>query len=208
MAIENFNEISEYFEANKDSDDVANYIKGFLTPDRVSAFLESDDGKKIIQPKLDSFATKAIQTHDEKFKLNELPKLVEAKYKELHPEADPKDNEIAALKAQFENMQKTAAREKLTNFALKTAQEKKLPSSLIRYFIGEDEETTIKNLEILEDEFKTSVNSVAEDRMKDGYKPPKSDSKAGGFTLEQIKGMSQAEMNENINDVLKALKSK
>lgn len=173
MAIENFKEVQDYIEQNKETDDVKNYIGGFITPDRVNSFFETEDGKKLLQPKLDSYATKAITSHDEKFKVNELPKLINEEMKKRFPDADPKDTELADMKAEIEKMKQETLHKDLTNKALQMAQERKLPSNLINYFVGNDEETTKTNLEALEKEFNANVQAQVEERLKGGYKPPK-----------------------------------
>lgn len=170
MAIENFNEVKQYITENMDkNEDVKNYVNGFVTDEKVKAYLGTDNGKKLMQPTLDSYFSKGLET----WKGNNLDKLVEEKYKQLHPDADPKDTEIAKLKQQFEQMQKDNARKELTNKALKIATEKKLPTSLIDFFIGQDEDSTAKNLETLEKAIQENVNKLAEERLKSGYKPPK-----------------------------------
>ena len=113
----NLDSIKTFMETNKDSEEVKSYIGGFVTPDRVNSFLESDEGKKLLQPKLDDYARKAVNSHDEKFRANELPKLVEEEYKKEHPDEDPKDTEIANLKAQFEKMQADIVHKDLVNKA-------------------------------------------------------------------------------------------
>lgn len=143
MAIENFDEIKSYFETNKDSDEVKGYVSSFINADGVSKFLETDDGKKFIQPTLDKYHSKSLKTWQD----NNLSKLVDEEVNKRFPKIDPKDKEIAELKAQFEKAQKETARDKLTNKALKVATEQKLPTDLVDYFIGDDEDTTNKNLE-------------------------------------------------------------
>lgn len=169
MTIENFNEIPAYIEANKDSDDIKKYISGLITPDRVESFLNNDEGKKILKPKLESYFNNNLKTWQDQ----NLAGLVDTKVKELYPEADPKDTKIKELEDKFEKMQKDSQKKELTNKALKLAQEKKLPPELVDYFIGKDEETTKINLEALEKVFTEKVNLVAEERLKGGYKPPK-----------------------------------
>ncbi|WP_281487138.1 DUF4355 domain-containing protein [Lysinibacillus sphaericus] len=53
--------------------------------------------------------------------------------------------QLRDLKAQFEQSQKEAAREKLVNPALSTATEKSLPSKLVGFFVGDDAEKTTTN---------------------------------------------------------------
>jgi hypothetical protein len=169
MAVENFKEITDYFEANKDSEDVKNYVGGLVTPDRVENFLNTDDGKKLLQPKLDTNFNKGLDT----WKTNNLKKLIDDAVTKSNPQETAEQKQIRELTERINKSEKEKAHETLRNKALKMATDKKLPSELVDYFIGEDEETTTKNLESLENVLNTKVNALAEERLKGGYKPPK-----------------------------------
>jgi len=145
MPIENFDEIKTYFEANKDAEDVKGYVGGFVTPDRVTSFLESEEGKKILQPRLDTYHSKGLET----WKTNNVSKLVDEEVKKRFPGADPKDVELKKLQAQLDKMQSDSARKDLTNKTLKQFQDKKLPSELVDFVIGQDEDATNKNIELV-----------------------------------------------------------
>ena len=169
MAIENFDEVINYFEQNKDSDEVKNYVGGFISPDRVENFLNTDDGKKLLQPKLDKYHTKGLET----FKVQTLPKLVDEQFKKLHPDADPKDSRIAELEAKFEAAQMESTRKDLKNSALKIATDKKLPIDLVDYFLGQDEDTTISNLNKLSEIFSKHDEEIKSEFAKgNSYTPP------------------------------------
>ena len=164
----NFNEAVEAFEGFKDTEDFENYVGGFVTADRVSKFLETEDGKKFIQPTLDKYHNKGLESwkQGEEFK-----SLVDAKIKELYPDADPKDTEIAKLKAEFEALKAESVRKDLTNKALTIATEKGLPVDLVNFFVGEDEAATTKNLETLETAFSAAVEKVVTERLGKSHKP-------------------------------------
>ncbi|NFM19247.1 DUF4355 domain-containing protein, partial [Clostridium sporogenes] len=109
----------------------------------------------------------------ETWKSNNLESLVNEKIKELYPEEDPKDNELKKLKQEMENMKKETLKKELTNKALKIATEKGLPTELVDYFIGQDEESTNKNLETLEKVFTGKLETTVKERLKDNsYTPP------------------------------------
>lgn len=171
MAIENFEEVQKYITDNMDKDEkIKNYIGGFITPDRVNGFLETDEGKKLLQPKLDTYHTKGLKTWQDK----NLNSLVDAEVKKRFPDADPKDVELKKLQAQLDQMQKETLHKDLTNKALKVATEKKLPSDLIDYFIGADEETTNKNLEKFIATMSAHDEAIKTEFAKGGsYIPPK-----------------------------------
>jgi len=73
----------------------------------------------------------------ETWKANNLDGLVAAKVKELHPDADPKDIALNKLQAQLDKMQSDSSRKDLTNKTLKQFQDKKLPTDLVDFFIGQ-----------------------------------------------------------------------
>lgn len=163
-------EIKAYFEANKDNEDVKNYLGGLnpVTPDRVNEFLGTEDGKRLLQPKLDTYHSKGLET----WKTNNLDALVTAKVKELHPDTDPKDKALADMNSEIEKMKSEGLRKELTNKALKIAQEKKLPLELVDYLIGADEASTVGNLTSLEQVFSTHIEAVVTERLKGTYAPP------------------------------------
>jgi len=172
MAIENFNEVKAYFEANKDNEDVKGYIGGFVTPDRVNDFLNTEDGKKTLQPKLDSYHSKSLES----WKTNNIAKLVDEEVKKRFPDADPKDVELKKLKEDFEKMKQDALKKDLTNKALKIAQEKKLPTDLIDFFIGNDDDTTTANLEKLIATMAAHDEAIKTEFAKgNSYTPPNGD---------------------------------
>lgn len=177
MPAENIAEVQAFIEANKDSDEVKNYIGGFVTPDRVTAYLDGNDGKKLLQPKLDAYATKSIATHDEKFKANELPKLISEAVAKANPQETPEQKKIRELEERINQSDSAKAKSELTTKALKIMQDKKLPTNLVEYFIGKDEATTIANLSALEQVFNTCIENLVAERLGKGYQPPVSGAK-------------------------------
>lgn len=164
-----FNEIVEALKGFDGTDEFESYIGGHVTADRVSKYLDTEDGKKLIQPILDKYHTKGLET----WKNNNLESLVDAKVKELYPEADPKDKEVAALKAELEKMKSESLKKDLTNKALTFANEKGLPVDLVDFFIGADEESTNKNMATFEKIYTGAVSKGIQDGLKgSNYIPP------------------------------------
>lgn len=144
MPIENFEEVKQYIQDNLDKDEnIKNYVSGFVTQDRVSNFLSTDDGKRFLQPTLDQYHSKSLKSYLD----NNLDKLYKERYAKEHPNADPKDQAIAEMKAELERFKADGLRKERVNSALKFAQEKNLPTDLVDFFIGNDDESTTANLE-------------------------------------------------------------
>lgn len=199
MAIENINEIQTYLTTNAEVPEVKTYLDSFKVQPTLEVFkskLNDADFKSFIDSEKDKHSSKSLET----WKTNNLSKLIDDKVKELYPQADPKDTELAKLKQQLDQMQKETTRKDLTNKALKIAQEKKLPSDLIDYFIGQDEETTTKNLEALEKVFNAQVQKAVETRLPNGYKPPLGDKTNTTLTKEQFNKLGYQERMKLFND--------
>ncbi len=198
-------EVKKFIDENKDDKEVQNYIRGFITADRVENFLNGEDGKKVLQPRMDKYFTKGLDT----WKENNLPKLVDEKIKELYPEEDPKDLELKKLRQEMEEMKREAELEKLRNQALKIATEKNLPTDMVDFFIGENEETTLNNLEIFEKTFTENLESKVKERLKDNsYTPPSGESTASKnpYLKETWSLTEQAELESKDPDKAKQLR--
>ena len=169
MAIENLAEVSAYLDTNKDLPEVKGYIGGFITTDRVNNFLEGEDGKKLLQPKLDVYHNKSLES----WKTNNLDKIYKDRFIIENPGADPKDIKYQELENRFNLAEQGRLKETLTNKALKLAQEKKLPIELIDFVIGSDESSTIKNIDMLSAIFLTHDEALKTELLKGNtYVPP------------------------------------
>lgn len=167
-----FEELLKELKQFENTDEYKNFISGLVNDERVTAYLETDSGKKLMQPKLDSYFSKGLET----WKTNNLDKLVDEKIKELNPEADPKDLQIAKIQKELDDMRAESARKTLKNQALIYANKKGLPVDLLDFFIGKDEKATNANLVKFEKAFTDSVGSAVEKKLKDSsYVPPESD---------------------------------
>lgn len=160
-------DVQEFIEQNKDNDDVKNYIGGFITPDRINGFLDSEDGKKLIQPKIDSNFTKGLET----WKNNNLQKLIDEAVTKANPAETKEQKQIRELTERLNQKEVEEKKQMLLNKGLLKADEMKLPKEVVSYFLGEDEESTNSNLETLSNIFNSHVENIVKQRLGEGYKP-------------------------------------
>ncbi|MEH6957225.1 DUF4355 domain-containing protein [Neobacillus drentensis] len=182
----NLEEIKKFFEEQKDNEDVKSYLQGFsqVTPDGVQAYLDSEDGKKLLQPRLDSYFTKGLDT----WKSNNLKKLVDEELKKQNPPSNPLEKELQDLKREL-------LLKDLKAKAKDIASEQKLPVKLVDYFVGEDEEQTLTNLKTLQEVFDTHINERVQEQLKSGgINPPKDNTPPVSITKEQLKGMTSEDI--------------
>lgn len=170
--------------------------QGFqITLDAVQKFVnENEEARNWLQSLTDSRVTEAIKTYEKKT----LPKKVEEEIAKRFPPETEEQKQLRELKQKLEQIEQEKIRETLRNKALSVATEKQLPTKLVDFFIGQDEETTMKNLAVLEEVFSAAVQQAVEARFKDGGRNPKpSNPDNQPLTREQIEKMSLDEINKN-----------
>jgi multidrug efflux pump subunit AcrB len=191
----NLEQVQQFLETNKENENVSNYLQELskVTADGVNAFIETDEGKKLLQPKLDSYMTKGLDS----WKKNNLQKIIDEAVAKANPSETPEQKEIRELKEKFANIEREKVRESLKNKALTVAGDKKIPTSLIDFLIGQDEEGTLANLGQFETAMNDYVKAQVEDRLKGSYTPPGGGGGTPpGITKEQFSKMNYKEKME------------
>jgi hypothetical protein len=199
--------VKQFIEANGTTEEVKAYLQGLnpMSVEGVEQYIQTNkEATSWFDSSVDKRSAKSLET----WKSNNLEGLITDEIKKRFPAKDEKEIEMEKLRAEVENMKLDKQRERLTSQAIKIASEKKLPLSLVDFFIGTDESTTTANLASLEQSLQLAVQQQVEQRLKgDGYTPP-ADSTGKTFTLDAIKGMSQDEINKNWDQVKQVLQNK
>lgn len=159
-------ELKQYLESNKDNSDVQAVLNEFKTvsEEDVRSYLDTDEGKRFIQPTLDRYHNKSLQT----WKDNNLQNLVEDEVAKRNPQETEEQKRIRLLEEQLENRDKESKRKDLETKALKLAQDKALPTEIVNFFVGEDEETTSANLDTLKQHLDATIQAQVDERFKSG----------------------------------------
>lgn len=158
----NFDEVIKALKEFEGSEEYNNFISGLINDERVNAYLDTDNGKKLMRPRLDRHFNNSLET----WKTNNLQGLIDAKVKELYPDADPKDIEIQKLQQELAEQKASALKQTLTNKALTVANEKGLPADLVSYFIGDDEDSTMENLSNFEKIYTGAISAKVDEKLK------------------------------------------
>lgn len=159
-------ELKQYLESNKDNSDVQAVLNEFKTVSQedVRSYLDTDEGKRFIQPTLDRYHNKSLQT----WKDNNLQNLVEDEVAKRNPQETEEQKRIRKLEEELANRDKESKRKDLETTALKLAQEKSLPTEIVNFFVGEDEDTTSANLDTLKQHLDTTIQAQVDERFKAG----------------------------------------
>ncbi|AAO36102.1 DUF4355 domain-containing protein [Clostridium tetani] len=147
------------------------FAKSMLSIDNFKNLVATNkDFKGFLDSEKDKHYGKALET----WKQNNLEKIINEEIRKRNPARDEKDIALEELQRKIEAMEEEKQYEKLKNIALKQATEKKLPTEIVDYFIGKDEEVTLNNLNKFEDVFNKQLETVVQERLKgSSYTPPK-----------------------------------
>lgn len=197
--------IQAFLAENKDKPEVQTFVKGLakdnFSLDLVKDFVKDGEGKKWLQSETDRVTTKGIET----WKQNNLDGIVDAKIKELYPDESEDSKLLKKLQADLDAEKQARVREGLRNKALSTASEKNLPTNLVDFFLGQDEESTVANLTAFEQTFQQAIQAQVEGKFKQNGYNPKPPASGTAFTKEQLSGMSEAEINANWDAISKQM---
>nr|WP_077517557.1 DUF4355 domain-containing protein [Staphylococcus aureus] len=160
----NIEEVKSFFEEHKDDKEVKDYLNGLKTVsvDDVKGFLDTEEGKRFIQPELDRYHSKGLESWKEK----NLEDLIEQEVRKRNPEQSEEQKRFSALEQELEKRDAEAKREKLRSNALGKAQELNLPTSLVDRFLGDSDEDTEQNLKALKETFDKYVQKGVESKFK------------------------------------------
>ncbi|HDP5793735.1 TPA: DUF4355 domain-containing protein [Staphylococcus aureus] len=190
----NIEEVKSFFEEHKDDKEVKDYLNGLKTVsvDDVKGFLDTEEGKRFIQPELDRYHSKGLESWKEK----NLENLIEQEVQKRNPEQSEEQKRISALEKELEKRDAEAKREKLRSNALGKAQELNLPTSLVDRFLGDSDEDTEQNLKALKETFDKYVQEGVESKFKSSGRDVKESQNQG---LESSNVKSIEEMAKEIN---------
>ena len=155
-------------EEGKEEKELLDTLRGkFVNAEAVETFLETDDGRRLLQPRLDKHFTKGLKTWQENNLEKELQTRVEAKIKELYPDETPEGKKLRDLEKKFEEAERRRIQSELKSLAIAEATAKGLPVDLVQFAIAGDEETTRENLAKIETAFKAAVQEAVKGKFKE-----------------------------------------
>ena len=134
-----------------------------LTLQAVQEFLNAnDEGKKWLQAEKDKTVTKGLET----WRTNNLPKIIDEEITKRFPAETPEQKRIKEMESKLADLERRERRALLTAQALGVASQHNIPNELVEYLVGEDEETTLKNIE----KAKTALNSLLQNAAQVHFK--------------------------------------
>lgn len=191
-------ELIKELDNDKEVDEII-LSQGFAKPiNDINGFNELLASNKEIQSLVDNKVTQGIDS----FKKKGMQKLIEAEVlKRTGNNETEEQKAIRELKEKLENMEKEKARAEMVAKFKDTLTEKKIPTKLIDFVLGEDDETTNANITLFENSIKEFIETSVQDRLKgSSYTPPKSDEVVGKITKQEFLNMGFLEQQKFANE--------
>lgn len=191
--------VKGFFETNKGSDEVKQFAQTFINAESVEAFLGTEDGKKILQPKLDKHFTKGLET----WKTNNLQSLIDAEVNKKFPPETEEQKQLRALQQKLEAIEREKSIANIKAEAIQELTKQGLPVTVADYFISDNLETTRDRINSFAKEFQEAVNKEVDSRLKQSGGTPKNQGKgfgSGTVTKEQLLSMTYNERMQFYND--------
>lgn len=156
--------------------------QNYLNLDNFKKKLEEAEFKSFMDSEKDKHSAKAIATALDNFKKKDMQKLIDAEVlKRTGDNETPEQKKIRELEEQFANLQKEKAKSEMISKYKDVLTEKHIPTNLIDFLLGEDDDLTNANINLFENSMKEYIDNKVNDRIKDSsYIPPKGDNKKTG----------------------------
>ena len=96
-----FEEVKQYIEENKNSEELKVYLQGFTTVEGVQKFLiDNEDGRRFFDSEKNKHLTKGLDT----WKANNLQKEIDKKISALYPDESAEQKQFRELNAKIEKI--------------------------------------------------------------------------------------------------------
>jgi hypothetical protein len=126
----------------------AEYLKGAMVrPKNREEAAKLIEGDSFLKAENDAGISRAVDSHDKKFKADTLPTMIEEELKKRNPAKDPREIEIEKMNAKLADMEKNNTLKEQKFRALAKIREANLPDNFVDRFIGMTDEETDKSLD-------------------------------------------------------------
>lgn len=180
-------ELIELIKDMEDEVDIDETIlaQGFAKPvTDVEGFNKLLASNKDIQGIFDGKVSGALES----FKKGGMLKIIDAEVlKKTGNNETPEQKDIRELKEKLSNMETQKNKAEMVSKYKDTLSEKKIPSNMIDFLLGADDDTTSANITLFEDAMKSYIESGITSKLNDSsYVPPKENENLGKVTYQSV----------------------
>jgi len=156
--------------------------------------------EKLLQAETDRKTTKALETAKDNWEKEYQEKLEKEKQKAVEQasmtESEKAEARLEEERNEFLKQKEEFLKEKQKDSAEKELLKRNLPTNFTKYVLGEDEETTNKNIEELDSVWEEALNEAVTSKMG-SFEPKKTNSISNTkVTKEELNAMNYSERNK------------
>lgn len=149
----------------------------------LNKFLESEDGRKALQPKMDQYFAKGLET----WKQNNLQKLIDGEINKRFPAETEEQKQIRDLQQKLEQIENEKTYAMLKTEAMTALSSQGITTEIADFFIAGTKEETLSKIQNFTEIFKKEVNKEVEERIKKaGISPTNTPKQEIDITKEEI----------------------
>lgn len=190
-----FEDVLGFLQSNSESEEVKSY-----TETNVKKYLDSERGKLYLQPKLDSFFSKGLES----WKAKTLPSIIDEEILKRNPTETPEQKRIRELEEKLNRQELNTQRNAIKATSMKVLNSKGMPTSFADYLTFDTEAGARNAINNLELEWTVALDKAVTERLKTNGKNPKGQENAGfdpkGMTREKLLKMPLKESTDFYNN--------
>ena len=210
-------DVKKFLADNKDSEDFKALIGEVvqpaapeqkpLTPDLVNEYLQTAEGKALIQPMMDKRVTDAIKTYRENNFEKELKEQVAKEILKMNPQETPEQKQIRELREAVEKERSAREHDTLVRQIVEECAKRQLPTFWVEDFKGDTLDEAKVFMGKVENSYKDLENKVKNEPLSSGYRPGSGRETNDKKTKLDISKLSQAdlidlEMNGKLDEAI------
>jgi hypothetical protein len=178
-------EIKAFLKENAEKEEVKAFLaeqEKPITAESAGKWLETEEGKKLIQPLMDKRVTEALKTYREGHYGEEVKKAVADEIQRINPKETPEQKQIRELVDKDRKRDAELAKERLDRQALEVLTSEGLPSWYVDILPGntiEEKKTAIAKIKAEQSERETKIRNEI---LGKGFKPGSGNGGVGSAT--------------------------
>lgn len=193
-------EIGQFFKDNKDNEKVKTFIATLapaVTADTVKPFLETEDGKRMLQPIMDKRVTEALKTYKEGHFAEEVKAATDAEVLKRNPKETEEQKRLREIEGELAQTKAQAKKAELHRQGADVFSKLGIPLFHLDHFTGSTIEELTTYAEQVQKSYGDREAKVRNELLGSGYKPGSGNGGAsGGAGKPDVSKMSAKERFE------------
>lgn len=133
-----------------------------MDTNEINAFLDSEEGQKLLQPRLDKYYSKGLES----WKASNLSKLIDEEIAKRYPEETEEQKRLKKIENELNEQKRIAQIEMTKNKAIAKLNENKIPLELAELILADSDEGFNNKFNILKESWEKELNKRIDNEIK------------------------------------------